>query len=70
MSNDLISTSGEYPDGIGSKYIGEGRLRGEIERSARKFEERQLPLSGGWTGPEEPAVKVRLPPLKPRTIRA
>jgi hypothetical protein len=52
----------QFPDGIGSKYIGEGRLRGEIERSARKFEERQLPLSGGWTGP---ATEVQTPPLEP-----
>jgi AAA domain len=54
----------QFPDGIGSKYIGEGRLRGEIERSARKFEERQLPLSGGWMGSEGPAAEVQSQPLE------
>jgi AAA domain-containing protein len=49
----------QYPSGIGERYIGEGRLRAEIERSASKYNKPELLLSGGngggWTG------KVPLP---------
>jgi AAA domain len=34
----------EHPQGIGSRYIAEDRLRREIERSAKKFEKAELPL--------------------------
>src|SRR5262249_18251033 len=39
----------QFPNGIADKYIGEGRLRREIDRSARKYAERVLPQLGGWT---------------------
>src|SRR5262249_30615533 len=42
-----------YPDGIGSRYLAEDRLRQEIERSAGKYTQTELPLSAdsiGWTG--------------------
>jgi AAA domain len=48
----------QYPNGIGSRYIHEDRLRTEIERSTGKFAKRELPLSdgnGGWTGWEAKA---------------
>ena len=48
----------QFPGGIGNKYIAEGRLKSEIERSARKYGERELPLSGGWTAPEMPSDAV------------
>jgi hypothetical protein len=54
----------QYPDGIGSRYIREDRLRQEVDRSARKYAKADLPVSdgnSGWTGrgippePEAPA---------------
>ena len=45
----------QFPNGIADKYIGEGRLRGEIERSAGKYAERVLPVIEGWKAPETPA---------------
>ena len=42
----------QFPVGIGSKYLDEGRLSGEIRRSAGKFAAAALPLPGagnGWT---------------------
>jgi hypothetical protein len=40
----------QFPDGIGSRYLREGRLRNEIARSAGKYAKPELPLSGngGW----------------------
>src|SRR5262245_19626234 len=44
----------QFPDGIGAKYIVEGRLAAEIARSLGKFQANELPLSGngswanGW----------------------
>ena len=53
----------QFPNGIADKYIGEGRLRREIDRSARKHAERTLPLIEGWKAPEpKPAP---LPPKPP-----
>jgi AAA domain len=49
----------QYPDGIGGRYLGEGRLTREIDRSADKFGDTQLPLfdNGGWVngGPAKAA---------------
>ena len=41
----------QFPDGIGSKYLAEGRLSREIIRSAEKFGAASLPLfdANGWT---------------------
>jgi AAA domain len=51
----------QHPEGIGSRYLAEGRLGDEITRSAGKYAQTELPLggNGGWTakappGPEEP----------------
>jgi hypothetical protein len=40
----------QFPDGIGSRYLREDRLRREIARSASKYAKPQLPPSdnGGW----------------------
>ena len=43
----------QFPHGIAGQYIGEGRLRREIDRSARKYAERALPLFDGWKAPEK-----------------
>jgi hypothetical protein len=42
---------GQFPDGIGAKYIAEGRLTAEIARSLGKYQAGELPLfsDGGWT---------------------
>ena len=49
----------QFSDGIGDKYIGEGRLRGEVDRSAGKYTKRELPLFDGWTAP---GVRTAKPP--------
>ena len=33
----------QFPSGIGGRYLGEGRLRGEIARSANKYDAGTLP---------------------------
>jgi hypothetical protein len=33
----IVARLEQYPDGIGERYIAEGRLRGEIKRSAQKY---------------------------------
>ena len=41
----------QFPDGIGGRYLAEGRLSREIARSASKYADRALPLldgNGGW----------------------
>jgi hypothetical protein len=52
----------QFPDGIGGRYLAEGRLSGEIARSAAKFGAAVLPLfdgkgwSNGWEvkAPQQP----------------
>jgi len=51
----------QHPEGIGSRYLAEGRLGDEIARSAGKYAQTELPLAGngGWMAkaapePEEP----------------
>ena len=41
----------QFPNGIGGRYLGEGRLSGEIARSANKYAAGTLPQSdpNGWT---------------------
>ena len=41
----------QHPEGIGSRYLAEGRLGDEIARSAGKYAQTELPLggNGGWT---------------------
>ena len=59
----------EHPQGIGSRYLAEDRLRCEIERSAQKFAKTELPLFDGWearTPPEqEPAKQEEPKPADP-----
>ena len=39
----------QFPDGIGGRYLSEGRLSGEIARSASKYAAGTVPLfSNGW----------------------
>ena len=64
---------GQFPDGIGDRYIAEGRLSGEVKRSAAAFgkDEQQEgpPWSSGWEPkptpkepkPEEPAPEPEDP---------
>jgi AAA domain len=55
----------QFPGGIGGRYLGEGRLRAEIERSAGKYNKPELPLSGGngggWTGKAPPPEQHQEP---------
>jgi hypothetical protein len=50
-------------NGIGGRYLSEGRLLGEITRSAAKYNGAALPLIGGWAAPE--AEKVPAPAKMP-----
>jgi hypothetical protein len=43
----------EHPQGIGSRYLAEDRLRREIERSAKKFTKAELPLFETKAPPEQ-----------------
>src|SRR5262245_4044014 len=58
----------QHPAGIGSRYLAEGRLANEIARSAGKYAQTELPLSGngGWTAkappePEDPPQRDQPP---------
>jgi hypothetical protein len=42
----------QYPDGIGGRYLGEGRLSREVARSASKYLDRALPLLDSWEASE------------------
>jgi hypothetical protein len=46
----------QYPDGIGSRYLREDRLRQEVERSAGKYAKAELPEFDNWQAkaPPEP----------------
>jgi hypothetical protein len=61
----------QHPEGIGSRYLAEGRLGDEIARSAGKYQTK-LPLggNGGWTAkappePEEPPQPDQPPEDEP-----
>jgi hypothetical protein len=47
----------QFPDGIGSRYLAEGRLSREISRSAGKYNARTLPLLDGWAAKTPQLVK-------------
>jgi hypothetical protein len=49
----------QFPGGIASRYLGEGRLAREISRSASKYNDRALPQVDGWKAPE---INVETPP--------
>src|SRR5262249_15630909 len=58
----------QYPDGIGSRYLREDRLRQEIDRSAGKYAKTELPLFDELTGreapqPVTPAQEKEPPPI-------
>ena len=50
-AEQITAHIGQFPDGIGSRYLSEGRLRGEVDRSVGKYNADALPASGvnGWT---------------------
>jgi hypothetical protein len=50
----------QFPDGIGGRYLSEGRLSGEIARSAGKYHNGMTPLfdNGGWAN----AFEAKAPP--------
>ena len=49
-AEQITAHLGQYPDGIGSRYLAEGRLRGEVDRSAGKYDAGVLPTAAvdGW----------------------
>jgi AAA domain len=57
----------QSPDGVGSRYLAEDRLRQEIERSAGKYAKTELPLFDSWEAkapqPEAPAQEKEAPPI-------
>src|SRR5262249_5144332 len=63
----------QFPGGIGGRYLSEGRLGGEIARSASKYAAAPVLLSNGWSNgveakappqPEAPAPPQRDPKLE------
>ena len=54
----IAAHMGQFPDGIGGRYLGEGRLSGEVARSAGKYSAGALPSSGvdGWVNGWEAKV--------------
>jgi AAA domain len=57
----------QHPEGIGSRYLAEGRLGDEIARSAGKYAQTELPLggNGGWTAKAPPHPEVPPQPDQP-----
>ena len=53
----------QHPDGVGARYIAEGRLEQEIARSAKKFAKDALPAFAGFAPIVTPAAKPA--PSKP-----
>ena len=52
----------QFPDGIGGRYLSEGRLSGEIARSAGKYTADAAPLfSNGWAN----GFEAKAPPPQP-----
>jgi hypothetical protein len=49
-AEQITAHIGQFPDGIGGRYLSEGRLRGEVDRSVGKYNANALPASGvdGW----------------------
>jgi hypothetical protein len=54
----------QYPDGIGSRYLREDRLRQEIDRSAGKYVKSELPLFDSWEA-KAPTEPDQEPPRQP-----
>jgi hypothetical protein len=60
----------QFPDGVGGRYLSEGRLSDEIARSARKFGSEELPWIGesSWTnggGQTKAAPAPQPEPIQP-----
>jgi hypothetical protein len=52
----------QFPDGIGGRYLSEGRLSGEIARSASKYTADAAPLfNNGWAN----GFEAKAPPPQP-----
>ena len=61
----------QFPGGIGGRYLGEGRLSGEIARSARKFGSEELPWIGesSWTNGGGQTKTAPAPQPEPEPIQ-
>src|SRR5262249_44138219 len=55
----------QYPDGIGSRYLAEDRLRQEIDRSAGKYAKAELPLFDSWEAKAPPEPEQEAPQQPP-----
>ena len=56
----IVAHFRQHPDGIANRYIAEGRLAGEVQRSIAKYLllGRILPTSGPWVGWQPPADEL------------
>jgi hypothetical protein len=52
----------QFPDGIGGRYLSEGRLSGEIARSAGKYTRAAPLFSNGWAN----GFEAKAPPPQPK----
>ena len=71
-AEQITAHIGQFPDGIGGRYLSEGRLRGEVDRSVGKYNAGALPASGvnGWVNNWEakapdPELDDDIPEQKP-----
>jgi len=60
-AEQIVAHLGQFPDGIGNRYLDEGRLEQEIRRSITKYKTSSTPLNAGaWTGfsPDQPEQEL------------
>lgn len=64
-TEQITAHMGQFPDGIGNRYLSEGRLSGEVARSVGKYNAGALPASGadGWVNGWEAKVPQPDPEL-------
>ena len=64
-AEQIAAHIGQFPDGIGDRYLSEGRLRGEVDRSVGKYNAGALPVLGtnGWANGWEAKAPQRDPEL-------
>jgi hypothetical protein len=61
----IVALLEQHPGGIGERYIVEGRLLGEVERSAQKYRPEQPGLwSSGWKSEQQPELLQQEPEMQ------
>ena len=55
----------QFPDGIGGRYLSEGRLARRDRQERQQVQRRALPLLNGWMAPT--AAEAKAPPPEPES---